>query len=116
MIGRSSAPAGFTLNHGRYFDTGSSSRSLPCSRSCMIAVAVNSLLCDAMRNFVAASSASLRGVGMAEARRPDQLLVGDHAHGNARQAAVSELALDPGGEQANRRLHVGIGPSRAPPA
>ena len=28
------------------------SSSLPCSRSCMIAVAVNNLLCDAMRNLV----------------------------------------------------------------
>ena len=52
VIGGSSASADLTWNHGRYFDTGSSSRSLPCSRSCMMAVAVNSLLCDAMRNLV----------------------------------------------------------------
>ena len=52
VIGGSSASAALTWNQGRYFETGSSSRSLPCSRSCMIAVAVNSLLCDAMRNLV----------------------------------------------------------------
>src|SRR5947209_6620615 len=48
----SSFPAGLALNHVRYFATGSSRRSLPSSRSCMIAIAVNSLLCEAMRNFV----------------------------------------------------------------
>ena len=54
VTGPSSSPAGFALNHARYFETGSSRRSLPSSRSCMIAIAVNSLLCDAMRNFVVA--------------------------------------------------------------
>ena len=53
VIGPSSSPAGLALNHVRYFATGSSRRSLPCSRSCMIAMAENSLLCEAMRNFVA---------------------------------------------------------------
>ena len=52
VISPSSSPAGFALNHDRYFDTGSSSRSFPCSRSCMMAIAANILLCDAMRNFV----------------------------------------------------------------
>ena len=52
VIPGSSAPAVFTLNHGRCFDTSSSRCSLPSSRSCMMAVAVKSLLCDAMRNFV----------------------------------------------------------------
>jgi hypothetical protein len=52
VMGPSSSPAGLTRNHGRCRETGSSSPSLPSSRSCMIAVAANSLLCDAMRNFV----------------------------------------------------------------
>ena len=62
VIGGSSGSAALTVNHGRYFDTGSSSRSLPCSRSCITAVAVNSLLCEAMRNFVCGVIASFAAV------------------------------------------------------
>ena len=62
VIGGASGSAGLTRNHGRCFDTGSSSRSLPCSRNCMIAVAVKSLLCDAIRNLVAGVIGRFAGV------------------------------------------------------
>jgi hypothetical protein len=62
VIGASSASAGVTANHGRYFATGSSRRSSPRSRSCMIAVAVNNLLCEAMRNLVCGVIATLLAV------------------------------------------------------
>jgi len=52
VIGGSSLSVGMSLNHGKYLDTGSSRRSLPCSRSCITAVAVKSLLCDAILNLV----------------------------------------------------------------
>src|SRR5262245_15812275 len=60
VIGGSSLSDGSSVNHGRYFETGSSSRSLPCSRSCITAVAVNSLLCEAMRNLVCGVIGTLR--------------------------------------------------------
>ena len=50
----SSSPAGLALNHGKYLATGSSSLNLPSSRSCIMAIALKSLLCEAMRNLVAA--------------------------------------------------------------
>ncbi len=54
-------------NQGRYFETTSSSRSLPESRNCMIAVAVNSVLCDAMRNRVA----GVIGVPLSTSAKPN---------------------------------------------
>ena len=108
VIGGSSGSAALTVNHGRYFDTGSSSRSLPCSRSCITAVAVKSLLCEAMRNFVCGVIGQLRrGVGESESGRPDQILIGHDANGHARQVAIQQLPLEPGGEEPLRRLHVG---------
>ncbi len=75
----------------------------------MIAVAVNSLLCDAMRNFVAGVIGRFRvDVGKTEALRPDQFLIVHHADGNARQAAIRDLSANPAVEEPLGAFDVGM--------
>ena len=75
----------------------------------MIAMAVNSLLCDAMRNFVAGvigtfalTSAKPKPDG------PDELLVAHHADGDAGEPSIRDLPLDPRGKEALGAEDVGI--------
>ena len=75
----------------------------------MIAVAVNSLLCDAMRNLVCGVIGSFLPVSAKpKPRRPDQFLIGHHADGDAGQVAIEELALEPRAEQPLGSEHVGV--------
>ncbi len=80
----------------------------------MIAVAVKSLECDAMRNFVcgvigrfAATSA------MSEALRPHEGVAGDNADHDAGQPAVGDLPVHPRREQPCGSLHVRVRGNRA---
>ncbi len=52
VIGPADAKSVLTRNHGRWRTTGSESRSLPASRSCRIAVAVNIFDTEPSRNGV----------------------------------------------------------------
>ena len=77
-----------------------------------MAVAVKSLLCEAIRNFVAGRHGQLlRHVGVAEALGPDQVLVRDDANHDPGKPAVGDLALHPGREQPLGAEDVGIGGS-----
>src|SRR6185295_15171716 len=89
------------LNQGRYFTTGSSRPSFPSSRSCIIAMAVNSLLCEAHTKLRSRRHWQLRlDVREAETPGPDQFLVTHHADSNTRDPPIGDLPFDPRGEEA----------------
>ena len=48
-------------------------------------------------------------ISVSEPFRPDQLLVGDHTHDDARQPPDRDLAVQPGREQPDLGLDVGVG-------
>jgi hypothetical protein len=47
-------------------------------------------------------------VRVPEPLRPDQVLIGDDAHDYPRELADRDLAVEPGREEADLRLHIGI--------
>jgi len=72
----------------------------------MIAVAVNNLLCDAMRNLVAA----VTGVWLSTSAKPNPFAHTSswYAHRNARQTAIINLRANPTLEQSLLPGHIGV--------
>ena len=81
----------------------------------MIDVAVKSLLCDAMRKRVSASMCrSASRSACPESTRPDQVLVRDHAHDDAREPPDGDLTFQPGREELDLGLDFGSGSEALP--
>ena len=109
VTGGEPASAPLMRNHGRCFATGSSRSSLPASRCCITAMLVKSFEIEQIEYMVSAPAATLRlEVGVAEAAAPQQLLVVDDRHGDARQSLLDGLGIGPGIEQPQRLHHARI--------
>ena len=75
----------------------------------MIAMAVNSLLCEAMRNFVVGVIGHLRGdISEAEALGPDELLIAHDADDDAGERSIRDLSVHPRGKEPLGAKHFGV--------
>ena len=80
----------------------------------MIAMAVNSLLCDAMRNFVVGVIGQLRvDISEPEALGPDEFLIAHDADDDAGESSIRNLSFHPRRKQPLCAENVGVASDRS---